>query len=80
SFYQAIDPEHVIERTDPKDASSLPKFLQRTEVLDRKSGTHLGHVFDDGPRPTGKRYCMNAASMAFIPMAEPLPVKPSYKP
>ena len=37
------------------------------QVLDRKSGTHLGHVFPDGPPPTGLRYCMNAASMRFVP-------------
>lgn len=46
SFYEALDPAHVIERTDPRDADFLPQFLWRTEVLDRKSGTHLGHVFD----------------------------------
>jgi methionine-R-sulfoxide reductase len=54
SFYQPIDAAHVIERTDPNDMNK-PQFLWRTEVLDRKSGTHLGHVFDDGPKPTGKR-------------------------
>eukprot|EP00953_Heterococcus_sp_UTEX-ZZ885_P010836 6305-Heterococcus_DN1.PRE.6 len=45
SFYAPVDPEHIIERVDPHDQATLPKMLWRTEVLDRKSGTHLGHVF-----------------------------------
>jgi len=68
SFFEPIDPDHVELRED----RSIP-FMTRVEVLDARSGAHLGHVFPDGPKPTGQRYCMNTAALKFIPKGEPLP-------
>ena len=62
SFTRPLEPENITTHTDRK------LFVERTEGRSTHADSHLGHVFDDGPKPTGLRYCMNSASMRFIPV------------
>jgi methionine-R-sulfoxide reductase len=64
SFTKPLEPANVKTKTD----RSL--FMERIEVRSKHADSHLGHLFDDGPQPTGQRYCMNSASMRFIPVAK----------
>jgi peptide-methionine (R)-S-oxide reductase len=64
SFAQAVDRDHVAELSDHSHGMS------RVEIRCRRCDAHLGHVFDDGPPPTRRRFCLNSVSLAFVPEGE----------
>jgi peptide-methionine (R)-S-oxide reductase len=69
SFYAPFDPDHIANLTDTSYGTI------RTEIRCRRCDSHLGHVFDDGPAPTGRRYCLNSVSLRFVEKGEGAAIK-----